>query len=171
MTEPETVGVEPLASDDAQALIAALNAELTEQYPNPADRFFGLSEQEVAGGKGAFVVARHGGRPVGCGAVRSLTAEIAELKRMYVAPEARGRGLGARLVAALEEEARRLGVRRLVLETGDRQLAAIALYTRAGFARIPAFGAYIGAPRSLCFGKTLEPVLDGGDPHIPATGV
>ena len=74
---------------------------------------------------------------------------------MSTVPEARGRRLATRVLAALEVEARRLGVEQLVLETGDLQVEAIALYVREGFARIPAFGEYVGAPRSICYGKML----------------
>jgi GNAT superfamily N-acetyltransferase len=149
------IAVEPLVSDDASALIDALNAETLERYPDPADNFFELSEEEVAPGRGAFLVARWSGRPVGCGAVRMLDGMTAELKRMYVARDARGRGIGSAIVAGLEEQALRLGARRVVLETGDRQPEAVALYTRAGFTPIPCFGAYANAPQSRCFGKLL----------------
>jgi GNAT superfamily N-acetyltransferase len=149
------IAVEPLGSDDALALIAALNTETLERYPDPADNFFELAEEEVAPGRGAFLIARSSGRPIGCGAVRMLDTATAELKRMYVAPEVRGRGIGSAIVAALEEQARRLGARRLVLETGDRQPEAVALYLRAGFTPIPCFGAYASAPQSRCFGKLL----------------
>ena len=85
-----------------------------------------------------------------------LDADTAEIKRMYVAPGARGRGIGWMILDSLQTEARRLGARRLVLETGERQPEAVALYTRAGFARIPAFGEYIGSPLSVCMTKTLQ---------------
>ena len=75
---------------------------------------------------------------------------------MYVAPEARGQGLGRRLVAELEASARALGVRRLVLETGVRQAAAIELYRSAGFEFIPPFGEYCLSPdTSICLAKDL----------------
>jgi putative acetyltransferase len=75
---------------------------------------------------------------------------------MYVAPAARGTGLGRRLVDALEAEARALGMRRLVLETGTRQHAAIALYQATGFEPIPLYGEYLRSPEtSVCLGKEL----------------
>jgi len=75
---------------------------------------------------------------------------------MYVAPAWRGTGLGRRLVAALEGEARALGVRHLVLETGIRQTAALALYRKTGFQSIPLFGEYRRSPEtSICLGKDL----------------
>jgi GNAT superfamily N-acetyltransferase len=76
---------------------------------------------------------------------------------MYVSPAVRGRGLGRRLVAALETEARALGVQRLVLETGIRQSAALALYRATGFQPIPLYGEYVRSPEtSICLGKVLE---------------
>jgi GNAT superfamily N-acetyltransferase len=102
------------------------------------------------------VVAYVGGAPVGCGAVRRLEGGDAELKRMYVDPSRRGRGIGRALLAALEAEARALGARRLVLETGIRQTAALALYRNAGFVEIPAFGEYVASPgTSVCLAKPL----------------
>jgi GNAT superfamily N-acetyltransferase len=67
----------------------------------------------------------------------------------------RGRGIGRHVLGALELEGRRLGVRRLVLETGERQAEALALYTGAGFARIPPFGEYVDSPLSVCMEKRL----------------
>ena len=74
--------------------------------------------------------------------MRRIEPGVAEIKRMYVDPSARGRGVGRQILDALEAEARRLGARRIVLETGPRQPEAIALYARAGFAEIPLFGEY-----------------------------
>jgi putative acetyltransferase len=146
---------EEITSPIARALIADLNAELSAMYPEEGANHFRLDADEVAPGRGAFVVARAGGRTVGCGAVRRIDAETAEVKRMFVTRRARGQGIGRLLLAALEGEALGLGVRRLVLETGERQAEALALYTRAGFARIAAFGEYVGSPLSVCMAKDL----------------
>jgi GNAT superfamily N-acetyltransferase len=146
-----------LTSDVSRALIAELNAELTVMYPGPGETHFGLDPSEVAEGHGAFLVIRRDGTPVGCGAVRRIDPDTAEFKRMYVSPALRGSGLGRCLVAALETEARKLGVRRLVLETGIRQLAAIALYRATGFQPIPLYGEYERSPdTSVCMGKELS---------------
>jgi putative acetyltransferase len=150
-----TIAPEPLLGADAQALIAALNADISERYPDPQDNFFSLDAEEVAPEKGVFLIARLEGRPIGCGAIRKIDAETAEVKRMYVTPEARGKRLGVRMLAALTDHARRLGVTRLVLETGEKQVEAVALYLREGFERIPNFGEYAGAPQSVCFGKSI----------------
>jgi GNAT superfamily N-acetyltransferase len=133
-----------------------LNAELRGAYPEPGATHFDLHPEEVAEGRGIFLVIYRDGTPVGCGALRLLDAETAELKRMYLSPAVRGRGLGRRLVAALEAEARALGVRRLVLETGVRQAAALALYRATGFHPIPLYGEYCLSPEtSVCLGKDL----------------
>jgi putative acetyltransferase len=156
---------EALTSAVAAALITALNAELSGRYPEPGATHFGLDPDDVAPGAGIFVVARWLDRPVGCGAlrrlrepalVRELGPRVGELKRMYVAPEVRGRGVGRALLARLEAEARALGLDRLVLETGTRQTEALALYRRAGFTAIPAYGEYVASPAtSVCLAKAL----------------
>jgi GNAT superfamily N-acetyltransferase len=155
MTEP-TIAPEPLASPDARTLVAELDAELTERYPNPADNHLTLAVEEVSEDRGVFLVARADGRPVGCGAVRRIDPATGEIKRMYVSPAERGRGLGGRLLAELERHARALGLRRLVLETGERQPESIRVYERAGFVRIARFGEYVDSPASVCMGKELD---------------
>ena len=154
---PGGVAIQPwdLMSPAAQDLIEALNAELAGRYPEPGANHFRLDPQEVADGRGAFLVAARAGRLVGCGAVRCIEERTGEIKRMFVRPEERGRGLGRALLAALETEARALGIARLVLETGLRQHEAMALYTRAGFSEVAPFGEYIGSPLSVCMAKDL----------------
>ncbi len=151
-----TIARADLKAAPSQALIAALNAELSGAYSEPGANHFRVDPDEVRDGKGAFLMACRGDEPIGCGALRLLDAETGELKRMYVAPAARGTGLGRLLVAALEAEARALGVRRLVLETGVRQHAALALYRNTGFTPIPLYGEYCLSPAtSVCLGKAL----------------
>ena len=154
----ETITIEraELTADVSRVLIASLNAELKGVYSEPGATHFHLDAEEVADGRGTFLVVYREGTPVGCGALRLLDAETAELKRMYVSPTVRGRGLGRRLVAALEAEARALGIRRLVLETGIWQAAALALYRATGFHPIPLYGEYCLSPEtSVCLGKDL----------------
>jgi GNAT superfamily N-acetyltransferase len=145
-----------LSDQGAGHLIPKLNAELTGMYPEPGANHFGLTPSDVAAGNGAFLVAYRAQQPVGCGAVRLIDPATAELKRMYVEPELRGEGIGRKLVEALEVEARRLGAERVVLETGTRQTAALALYARCGFSPIPLYGEYCLSPdTSICLGKSL----------------
>jgi GNAT superfamily N-acetyltransferase len=138
-----------------EQLILALNAELEDRYPEEGANHFRLDADEVAEGRGAFLVAYMDGRAVGCGAVRRNDPEVAEIKRMYVIPEARGRGIARQVLAALETEAQQLGVSRIVLETGLRQAEALALYRRAGFVEVPLFGEYLDSPLSVCMEKRL----------------
>jgi GNAT superfamily N-acetyltransferase len=138
-----------------QALVAALNAELLERY----DGFDGSGGEQGAADfeppDGAFVVGWDGEEPVACGGVIRYDERTAEIRRMYVAPAARGRGLSRVVLAALEDEARQLGYDFVRLETGDRQPEAIKLYASSGFEPIPRFGPFVDDPRSVCFEKRL----------------
>jgi GNAT superfamily N-acetyltransferase len=145
-----------ILSPTARTLIESLNAELSATYPEQGACHFRLDADEVAEGRGAFMVATRLQKPIGCGAVRRIEPAMGELKRMYVAREERGRGVGHAILAALESEARKLHISRLVLETGIRQLQAIALYQRYGFSRIEPFGEYTTSPLSICYAKELS---------------
>jgi putative acetyltransferase len=143
-----TTSAEPLDSADAQRLIGDLDDHLNSLYP-PEDNFTELPTAD------AFLIARIDDVAVGCGAVRFLDASTAEVKRMYVAPAARGNGVGRRLLEDLEAFARSRGAQRLVLETGPLQVEALALYERAGFMTTPCWGEYAYGKNSLCFEKPL----------------
>jgi putative acetyltransferase len=144
-----------LFSPVVQKLISALNAELESIYPEDGANFFRLDPEEVAEGRGAFLVAYLDDKPIGCGAIRLNEPHVAEIKRMYVDPMVRGRRVGRHIVHALETEARQLGAKRIVLETGPRQPDAIAMYEHAGFIEIPLYGEYIGSQFSVCMAKDL----------------
>jgi GNAT superfamily N-acetyltransferase len=139
----------------SQALVAALNAELLDRY----DGFDGSGGPQAAADfeppNGAFVVGWDGEEPVACGGVLRYDETTAEIRRMYVAPSARGRGLSRAVLAALEDEARELGYDFVRLETGDRQPEAIKLYVSSGFEPIPRYGPFVDDPRSVCFEKRL----------------
>ena len=156
MREPDlSVTAEPFDSGDARRLIAELDAGLAELYP--PDQRFGpnLKAHHLEGGRGAFLVARDAGRAVGCGAIRVLDPTTAEVKRMYVEADQRGKGVGRAVLAGLEGAAKQLGVGRLVLETGIYQEAALTFYQRAGFTQIDCWGEYASSPTSLCMEKRL----------------
>jgi pimeloyl-ACP methyl ester carboxylesterase/GNAT superfamily N-acetyltransferase len=150
-----TVRQERLDGPVAYELIAALNRELEERYPEDGANHFTLDLAEVAPGRGAFVVAWDASTPVGCGAVRLLDDGRAEIKRMFVLPSHRGRGISRLVVRALEDRAVELGVTTLCLETGTRQAEAIGLYTSMGFEPAPCWGEYLGSPLSVCMEKQL----------------
>lgn len=151
-----TITPVPLDDSDAQALIKELNAELEARYPEPGANHFRLDAAEVAPGNGVFLVAHLAGDAVACGALRRIDDGVGEVKRMYVAPRARGRKLGAAVLHELERAARDLGVSRVVLETGPRQREAIVVYERAGYERIEAWGEYAGSEFTVCYAKELR---------------
>ena len=126
--------------EPACSLIAAALAEGKSTYGEPErGEMPPATAVEMAPPEGAFLVAHERGLPVACGGLKRLDEGTAEIKRMYVIPAARGRGLGRSLLSALEEEARRLGYRSVRLDTGPRQAHARALYESAGYAAIPAY--------------------------------
>jgi putative acetyltransferase len=146
-----------LTSEDGARLIAALNAELMGVCPEPGACHFSIASAQVAPGEGAFVIAYLNDVAVGCGAVRRLDEQTGELKRMFVDPSVRGKGIGRAIVQALEREAAQIGLRRIVLETGARLGRAIKLYEGMGYAPIPLFGEYLSSPEtSRCFGKSIR---------------
>jgi len=108
---------------------------------------------------GVFLVVRDDdGAAVACGGVCRFDETRAELKRMYVVPSLRGRGIGRQLLVELERAAVDFGYRAIVLETGDRQPEALALYESVGYARIPCYPPYDSRALSLCFEKRLPPL-------------
>lgn len=147
---------ESLTSPVASALIARLNEELFGRNPEADAAHFRLDAHDVAPGAGVFLVAYNGETPVGCGALRSLDAATVEIKRMFVVPEGRRRGIARALLRALLEQARALGRTRVVLQTSFRQSEAITLYEQEGFVRIPVFGEYLSASLSVCMERQID---------------
>ena len=145
------IAAEPFDSPDAAALMGELRAELDERYGGD----FEPGEKPTAADVTVFVVARENGRALGCGALRSLGEPVVEIKRMYVRREARGRGLGAAILAVLEQQAAERGFRVVRLETGPLQPEAVRLYERAGYREIPCFGAYTRGAASRCFERRV----------------
>ena len=107
---------------------------------------------------GLFLVAEVDGVPAGCGGWRAYGDGVAELKRMYVEPAFRRRGLAALLLAELEGTAAAAGHRQLLLNSGDRQPEALALYARAGYTPVAGYGVYADSPGAVFLGKELPPV-------------
>jgi GNAT superfamily N-acetyltransferase len=130
---------EPAGSPVARALLSAMVQEMLELYdapemPTPAS----TADLEPSNG-GAFVAGWEDGRPVAGGGLKRMGRGLAEIKRMYVVPDARRRGHARRLLAAIEDVARELGYDRVRLDTGARQPHARALYESAGYEPIPDF--------------------------------
>ncbi len=138
----------------AQRLIAATLADLAERYGGDGDAT-PVDPAQFDRPRGIFLLAWLDGAAVGCGAWRSSSEDAAEIKRMYTAPGARGRGVARAVLGALEATAREAGKRRMILETGDKQPEAIGLYESSGYLQIPNFGYYKDAPGAVCFGREL----------------
>ena len=150
--------IEPAFWDDAdvQRLTGQQQAEIRARYGGKEEPGMKPSAADVT----VVLVARdEDGTPLGCGALRDLGDGVAEVKRMYVLPAARGRGVSKAVLAALEDAARERGWTTLRLETGPRQPEAVGLYTGAGYREIGAFGAYRDDPDaedSLFFERVLD---------------
>jgi GNAT superfamily N-acetyltransferase len=138
---------------EAISLITELDAELAPLYP-PHSRH-GLRVDQLLAEDVAFFLLRAGGTPAGCGGIKLVGNAYGEIKRMYVRPAVRGFGFGQLLLQHLVDYARAHHIRVIRLETGIHQRAAIGLYERMGFQRIPPFGPYTDDPLSRCYQKEL----------------
>lgn len=139
---------------DAVALINELDAQLESLYP--AENHHGFSVEKLVAEDVPFFVLRYQGTPAGCGGIKMFGTEYGEIKRMYVRPQFRGLGFGKLMLDHLTNYALSHGVSLLRLETGIHQHAAIVLYERMGFERIPPFGEYTDDALSLCYGKHIN---------------
>jgi GNAT superfamily N-acetyltransferase len=155
VTEPVELRDDRLDSEVGAPLVRAQWRELLERYGVPDADPDDLSADHLAAPHGVFVVAWVDGVAVGCGGVRRYDATTGEIKRMYVLPELRRRGISRVVLEELEARARAIGYARLVLETGTRQPEAIALYESAGYESIEPYGFYKTSPTSRCFAKSL----------------
>ena len=134
-------------------LVKNLDAELAKRDGN--DHSFYSQFNKIDKIK-HVVLAYENNRPLSCGAIKEFNATTVEVKRMYVSPEMRGKGIAAEVLLALEDWAKELAYTRCVLETGKRQPEAIRLYEKCGYVRIPNYGQYIGVENSVCFEKNLK---------------
>jgi GNAT superfamily N-acetyltransferase len=105
---------------------------------------------------GHVVVAYLEGKPVGCGAFKEYSNDAVEIKRMYVLPEMRGRGIASQVLAELESWAAELHYNNCVLETGKKQPEAIRLYQKSSYNIIPNYGQYEGIENSVCMKKSIQ---------------
>jgi len=142
--------IDPRAPE-AAALISAMTTEITAIYDHKIDGAGNFKPEDVLVPGSGFIVGRVESEAVACGAFRPLEPGIAEIKRMFVAQEHRGRGYSR----ALERMATESGYTTVWLETRPLQRAAIALYENLGYVRIPNYGMYEGKQECLCYGKSL----------------
>jgi GNAT superfamily N-acetyltransferase len=145
---------EPYDGPVAQQMIASVQAEYVVRYGGPDET--PVDPAGFAPPGGVFLVGYLDDAPVATGAFRRHAEHEIEIKRMYVVPEARGKGLSRLMLAALEDRARVQGAVRIVLETGQRQPEAVSLYESSGYERIEGFGHYADAPLSISFEKRLS---------------
>jgi putative acetyltransferase len=148
--------VEDPRSAPAANLISALTAEIRAIYPGD-DGTAGFSPEDALAPCGAFVIAWLSEEAVGCGALRPFGEPgVAEIKRMYVTPEARGQRVGQYILEKLEALALEFDYHTIRLETGTLQPASIRLYQRMGYYPIPCYPPYVGIDLSLCFEKRIR---------------
>ena len=147
------IAVETPLQDDVRALVAELNAALLEL--TPPEHCYHLTVEQMAGPDTTVFIARDKGLAVGCGALKRHDDAVGEVKRMYTLPSHRGRKIGAEIVGHVEALARQEGLKRLVLETGDRHPAAWTVYERAGFTRCGPVLDYPDSEWSVFYEKSL----------------
>jgi putative acetyltransferase len=135
-----------------QRLVPLLDAELAA-LDGAAHGFYDQFNGSTA--LAHAVVGALAGEPIAIGALRPLGPGLVELKRMFVRAEHRGRGHARAVLAELEAWALELGATHARLETGVRQVDAIALYRGAGYAPIANYGPYVGVAASVCFERAL----------------
>jgi GNAT superfamily N-acetyltransferase len=136
----QRIEVRRVRGDDpeARALVAAMEAWVNENFgPTTPDRTSIVTAPELGPPHGAFVILYADGEPVAGGGLRRLGDDVAEIKRMFVQPAARGRGYGRRVLQEIEAAATELGYRRLRLDSAQSLTTAIALYRAAGYREIP----------------------------------
>jgi GNAT superfamily N-acetyltransferase len=147
------VEVRPYDDPDVVRLVAEVQAEYVVRYGGPDAAAVDLDE--FAPPRGLFLVGLLGGVASVTGGWRLTEPGAAEIKRMYVVPAARGRGLARRMLAELEARAAAAGAARVGLNTGPAQPEAIALYESSGYEPVAPFGHYAATPGALFYGKVL----------------
>jgi len=148
-----TIAIEPPRQPDVETLLAGSEAFAAELYPPDSCYLMNVSELEAP--EVEVFVARIDGVALGMAALVSRGDGSAELKRLFVDDRARGQRLAGGLLDAIEAHARDAGVGVIQLETGPQSFAALALYDRHGYKRIPNFGPYVGDEFSVCMEKAL----------------
>jgi putative acetyltransferase len=138
--------------EEYRRLVGMLDEYLAKVDGPDHEYYAHLNSRDVAQ---HVVLAYTNGGAVACGAIRPLESGAMEIKRMFVLPAWRGKGIAGLILAELEQWAGDFGADRCVLETGRLQAEAIGLYMRHGYVRIRNFGPFIGVENSLCFEKRL----------------
>ena len=134
-------------------LVVRLDAELAER--DGSEHTF-YAQYNTLDKIKRVVLAYRDGTALGCGALKEYSEDTVEVKRMYVPPEGRRKGVASRVLSELESWARELSYEKCILETGKRQPEAIALYRKHGYTQIPNYGQYAGKENSVCFEKNIR---------------
>ena len=141
------------SSSDFLSLVKLLDAEL-KVYNGEDDSFY--SQYNKIENLRHVVVAYIDNIPVGCGTIKEYSPDTAEVKRMYVNNDARGKGIGKKILVELETWAKELGYKYVIMETGKFLRAAVALYSKSGYEVIPNYGPYADIEKSICFRKKIN---------------
>ncbi len=139
-------------SSDFRSLVVSLDADLQARYGEQQSFFSQFNKLDHIH---HVIVAYENNQPVGCGAFKEYELGVAEIKRMFVLQQHRGKGIAGQILAALEQWAKEEGFKACILETAIKQPEAIRVYEREGYKRIPNYGQYIGVEISLCMQKDI----------------
>lgn|SRR5690348_11435010 len=141
------------ANNDFRFLVSLLDQELA--FRDGEEHAFYDQFNKIESIKNV-IVAYADEKPVGCGAFKNYTTDVVEIKRMFVLPEHRGKGIAAQILQKLEEWAGELKNKSCILETGKKQPEAIALYRKSGYKIIPNYGQYENVENSVCMEKRIK---------------
>ncbi|GGI46110.1 putative acetyltransferase [Agromyces flavus] len=157
MTTPPSISVETPRAAGIERLLDAGSADARSLYPADPVGLLDASQLEAPGTL-VYVARDHDGEALGVAAIvdgDGLDADRGELRRMYVDPVARGRGIASALIERIETDAAARGLREIVLEAGRLHHPALALYAKHGYRRVERFGRYVNEPTSVCMAKSL----------------
>lgn len=151
-----TISIVEVSPDSADAvqLTGELDAHLWN-HPYPPQSRHAFSVEKMLREGVVFFVAHYEGQLAGCGGIKIFEGDYGEVKRMFVRPEFRGKGLGKAMLSHLADYARRKDLDLLRLETGTYEVEAIGLYERFGFERRAPFGEYVEDPLSVYLEKRI----------------
>lgn len=154
MVSLEIIKVDPQGAD-ALALLREAAIEARGLYPEIFPSGTPWPVNQTSPERGVYLIGYLEDKPLVCGALRPIDRDCVEVRRMFVTAKARRKGLAQDMLRELERYSAGFGYSLMRLETGNRQLSAMALYERLGFKRIPAFGDYVDDPLSVCFEKSV----------------
>lgn len=141
------------SNEHFRKLVVLLDKELGAAYSEEYDFYHQYNKIDKINN---VIVVYQNGKPVGCGAIKKYDSSTMEVKRMFTRPDSRCKGIAKKVLDELEQWTKELSFENCILETGIKQYAAIALYKKKGYAKIPNYGQYKGISNSICFLKKLE---------------